>query len=162
MAGAASTSGTKGGTSTEFCDYRDYTAGDDVRFVDWNIFARIQRPYLKQFHQEEELHVAVLIDASRSMLFEEKFALAQRLAAALGVLGLRGGEKISAYALGTVGPAPRLPPSRGRSAQGKLFAFLENIEGGGDTPVERGIEGFLRQHSGRGRGRGDQRFPDRW
>jgi len=142
--------GVKGGTSTEFCDYRDYAAGDDVRFVDWNIFARIQRPYLKQFHQEEELHVAVLIDASRSMLFEEKLALAQRLAAALGVLGLRGGEKVSAYALGTAGPAPRLPPARGRGAQGKLFAFLESIEGGGDTPVERGIEGFLRQHSGRG------------
>jgi len=142
--------GVKGGTSTEFCDYRDYTAGDDVRFVDWNIFARIQRPYLKQFHQEEELHVAVLIDASRSMLFEEKFALAQRLAAALGVLGLRGGEKVSAYALGTAGPSPRLRPTRGRSAQGKFFAFLENIEGGGDTPVEQGIEGFLRQHSGRG------------
>jgi uncharacterized protein (DUF58 family) len=84
------------------------------------------------------------------MLFEDKFALAQRLAAALGVLGLRGGEKVSAYAFGTAGTPPRLRPTRGRSAQGKLFAFLENIEGGGETPVERGIEGFLRQHSGRG------------
>src|SRR5882724_12658387 len=95
--------GVKGGTSTEFCDYRDYAPGDDVRFVDWNIFARIQRPYLKQFHQEEELHVALLVDASRSMLFEEKFPLAQRLAAALGMLGVRGGEKVAAYAFGTEG-----------------------------------------------------------
>jgi uncharacterized protein (DUF58 family) len=142
--------GVKGGTSTEFCDYRDYAPGDDVRFVDWNIFARIQRPYLKQFHQEEELHVALLIDASRSMLFEEKFALAKRLAAALGVLGARGGEKISAYAMGSEGPSLRLAPTRGRTAQGKLFAFLESIEGGGETPVERGIEAFLRQHNGRG------------
>ncbi len=141
--------GVKGGTSTEFCDYRDYAPGDDVRFVDWNIFARIQRPYLKQFHQEEELHVALLVDASRSMFFEDKFALAQRLAAALGVLGLRGGEKVSAYALGAASAA-RLPPGRGRSAQGKLFAFLERIEGGGRTTVDRGIEDFLRQHSGRG------------
>ena len=70
----------KGGASTEFCDYRDYAPGDDVRFVDWNIFARIQRPYLKQFHHEEDLHVALLVDASRSMLFEGKLALAQRLA----------------------------------------------------------------------------------
>jgi uncharacterized protein (DUF58 family) len=142
--------GAKGGTSTEFCDYRDYAAGDDVRFVDWNIFARIQRPYLKQFHQEEELHVAVLLDASHSMLFEEKFALAQRLAAALGVLGLRGGEKLSAYALGTAGAPPRLPPTRGPGAQAKLFAFLESIEPGGETPVDRGLEAFLRQHRGRG------------
>lgn len=141
--------GVKGGTSTEFCDYRDYAAGDDVRFVDWNIFARIQRPYLKQFHQEEELQVALLIDASRSMLFEEKITLAQRLAAALGALGLYGGEKVTAYASGAAGP-PRLAPVRGRSAQGKLFAFLEAIEGGGDTPMEQGIETFLRQHHGRG------------
>src|ERR687891_83807 len=65
----------KGGTSTEFCDYRDYAPGDDVRFVDWNIFARIERPYLKQFHHEEELHVAIIVDTSRSMLFEGKLAL---------------------------------------------------------------------------------------
>src|SRR3954453_5885568 len=59
----------KGGTGTEFCVYRDYSPGDDVRFVDWNIFARIERPYLKQFHHEEELHVAIILDASNSMLF---------------------------------------------------------------------------------------------
>src|SRR6187402_2190983 len=90
----------KGGASTEFCDYRDYAPGDDVRFVDWNIFARIQRPYLKQFHHEEELHVAVLVDASQSMSFEGKFALGQKIAAALGVMSLRGSEKVSARALG--------------------------------------------------------------
>lgn len=137
----------KGGASTEFCDYRDYAPGDDVRFVDWNIFARIQRPYLKQFHHEEDLHLALLVDVSRSMLFENKLALAQRLAAALGVLGLRGGEKVSAYALGASG---QLAPCRGRGAQGKLFGFLESITGGGDVPVERGLEAFLRQHRGRG------------
>ncbi len=137
----------KGGASTEFCDYRDYAPGDDVRFVDWNIFARIQRPYLKQFHHEEELHVAVLVDTSQSMLFEGKLALAQRLAAALGVMGLRGSEKVSACALGA---GDRLAPSRGRGAQGKLFRYLESVTGGGTTPVERGIEGFLRQHRGRG------------
>lgn len=140
----------KGGTSTEFCDYRDYTPGDDVRFVDWNIFARIERAYIKQFHQEEEMHVALLVDASNSMLFENKLTLARQLAAALGVLGLHGNEKVSAYALGSAGAAPRLAPCRGRGAQGKLYAFLEAIEGGGDAPIERGIEGFLRQHSGRG------------
>ena len=137
----------KGGASTEFCDYRDYAPGDDVRFVDWNIFARIQRPYLKQFHHEEEMHVALLVDASQSMLFEGKLALAQRLAAALGVIGLRANEKVGAYALGA---GNRLPPKRGRAAQGQLFRHLEDITGGGTTPVEKGIEGFLRQHRGRG------------
>ena len=62
----------KGGSSTEFCDFRDYSPGDDVRFVDWNIFARINRPYLKQFHMEEEMHVVLLVDASSSMMFEAR------------------------------------------------------------------------------------------
>src|SRR6187397_3257950 len=90
----------KGGTSTEFCDFRDYSPGDDVRFVDWNIFARIERPYLKQFHHEEELHVAIIIDASRSMAFEGKLELARRIAASFGVIGLRGQEKVSVTVLG--------------------------------------------------------------
>ena len=139
----------KGGTSTEFCDYRDYSPGDDVRFVDWNIFARIERPYLKQFHHEEELHVAIVLDASNSMLFEEKFALARQLAAAFGVIGLRGQEKVSVNVVGGAG-VQRLRPSSGRMSQRKLFAFLESLEPGGETAFDRGIELFLRQHSGRG------------
>jgi uncharacterized protein (DUF58 family) len=139
----------KGGTSTEFCDYRDYSPGDDVRFVDWNIFARIERPYLKQFHHEEELHVAIVLDGSNSMLFEEKFAVARRIAAALGVVGLRGNEKVSVTAVGH-GTPQRLRPSSGRISMGKLLAFLEGFEPGGETPFDLGIEAFLRRHSGRG------------
>ncbi len=138
----------KGGASTEFCDFRDYSPGDDVRFVDWNIFARINRPYLKQFHMEEEMHIALLVDASTSMTFDGKFALARQLAAAFGVLGLRGSEKVSASVLGG---APRmLRPTSGRAGLGKVFGFLENIEPGGDVPVDAAIELFLRQHRGRG------------
>lgn len=139
----------KGGTSTEFCDYRDYTPGDDVRFVDWNIFARIERPYLKLFHQEEELHVAILLDASNSMLFEGKFELARQLATALGTVGLRGNEKVSVTVLGKERPQ-RLAASTGRASLRKMFTFLENSETGGELPFERGIEAFLRRHSGRG------------
>lgn len=139
----------KGGTSTEFCDYRDYSPGDDVRFVDWNIFARIERPYLKQFHHEEELHVAIVLDASNSMLFEEKFAVARKLATAFGIIGLRGQEKVSVTVVGGAG-VQRLRPSSGRMSQRKIFAFLEGIEPGGETAFDRGIEFFLRQHSGRG------------
>lgn len=138
----------KGGTSTEFCDYRDYTPGDDVRFVDWNIFARIERPYLKQFHQEEEMHLALVVDASQSMLFEGKLDLAKRLAAALGVLGLRGGEKVSVFAHGA--HPTRMPPTRGRGSMPKLFRFLEGVSASGAVPVDQGIETFLRQHQGRG------------
>ena len=140
----------KGGTSTEFCDYRDYAPGDDMRFVDWNIFARIERPYIKQFHQEEERHVVLIVDASASMRIEGKSDLALRLAAALGAVGLNGGEKVSAYAIGASGAPSRLSTVRGRPALGRLFRFLESVGSGGDSPVESGIEAVLRQHTGRG------------
>jgi uncharacterized protein (DUF58 family) len=139
----------KGGTSTEFCDYRDYTPGDDVRFVDWNIFARIEKPYLKQFHHEEELHVAIVVDGSNSMLFEDKFVVAQRVATALGVVGLRGHEKVSVTVVGN-GSAQRLQPTSGRTSMRKLFAFMEGVESGGESAFDLGIETFLRRHHGRG------------
>ena len=58
---------TKRGTSVEFADYRDYTRGDDLRRVDWNIYARLERPYVKLFEEEEDLAVHVLLDGSGSM-----------------------------------------------------------------------------------------------
>ena len=141
----------KGGTSTEFCDYRDYAPGDDTRFVDWNIFARLNRPYLKQFHKEEERHVVLLIDASASMKFEGKLSLAKQLAAAFGVMGLLNNERVSAYASHQANDAPdRLPPCRGRASLGNVFRFVEEVEGRGDAPLDRAIELLLRHHSGRG------------
>lgn len=137
----------KGGTSTEFCDYRDYVEGDDTRFVDWNIFARLQRPYLKQFHQEEEQHVVLLVDASGSMLFEQKLQRAKQLAAAFGVMGLLNHERVSVFPSNA---RVHLAPCTGRASMARLFSFLEAIGGGGDAPLEGAIESVLRFHRGRG------------
>ncbi|MFT5128822.1 MAG: hypothetical protein ACI8W8_002441 [Rhodothermales bacterium] len=141
----------RGGNSNEFSDFRDYVAGDDVRFVDWNAFARLNRPYLKLYHEEEEMNVVLLIDASSSMMFDGKFARSCQLAAAFGAMGLHGGERVSAYVFNSKEEAPlRLPACGGRASIRKLFAFLEGIEGGGDAPLEKGIEQFLKRHRGRG------------
>jgi uncharacterized protein (DUF58 family) len=141
----------KGGTSTEFCDYRDYVPGDDTRFVDWNIFSRLHRPYLKVFHQEEEMHALLLVDATDSMRFEGKLDRAKALAAAFGALALRNGERVSVCGLrGGAAIGERLPPSAGRANLGKLFAFLERFQPGGNAPLEIGIEEALKRHTGRG------------
>ena len=143
----------KGGSSIEFSDYRDYTPGDDVRFVDWNIFARLHRAYLKLYHQEEEVHVVILVDASSSMGFEGKLDRAKQLGAAFGMMGLLGRERVSVYSFNSSQAAPdRLPPCVGRASIAKVFRFIEGIQGGGDAPVEEGIEAFLKYHSGRGIG----------
>src|SRR6266568_989943 len=119
----------KGGTSTEFADYRDYVPGDDVRYVDWNIFARLERPYVKLYRHEEEMHVVSIVDASSSMQYDGKFERARQLAAAFGLMGLMNVERVS---------------------RRRLFEFLEKIEGGGDFPIDQAVEAVLRRHRGRG------------
>jgi len=141
----------KGGTSIEFSDYRDYSPGDDLRYVDWNIFARLQQPYLKLYAHEEEMHVAILLDTSSSMAFEGKFDLARQIAASLGVMGLMNVERVSLYTCGPGGPdAPFMKPCTGRVSLKKMFRFLEQIDPGGDEPIEESVETVLQQHSGKG------------
>lgn len=141
----------KGGTSTEFTDYRDYTAGDDVRYVDWNIFSRLNRPYLKLYRHEEEMHVVVLVDGSSSMLFGDKFLLAKRLAAAFSVVGLYGGERTSVFACHSHGKAPeQVGPMLGRPALRRALSFLENLSGGGDSMIDLAVDEVLGRHKGRG------------
>lgn len=142
----------KGGASTELADFRDYAPGDDIRFIDWNSFSRLHRPYLKLFHQEEEMQVVVFLDASSSMLFEGKLDLAKRLAAVFGVLALRNPERLSMHVLGGgESNAPRrLGRCAGRANLSKMFSFLEQIDGGGDSPVELAVEEALKGHHGKG------------
>lgn len=141
----------KGGSSTDFADYRDYAAGDDLRYVDWNIFARLRRPYIKQFQHEEEMHVVLLVDASTSMLYEEKLLRAKQAAAVFGIMGLLNVERVSAYAMHSQPDRPwMLPPGSGRTKIRPLLQFLEQLEGGGSVPIEKAIETMLRFHRGRG------------
>ncbi len=141
----------KGGQSTEFADFRDYTEGDDIRYVDWNIFARLGRPYLKLYKHEEEQAVAVLIDASASMGFEGKLRQAQRLAGAFAVMSLFGAERLALYGFNERGARiVSLPQMRGRGSLRRAFGFIESLEAGGSMVLEEGVEAMLRHHRGRG------------
>ena len=141
----------RSGSSNEFCDYRDYVPGDDIRYVDWNIFARLRRPYIKLFMEQEQMHVVLLVDASASMLFEDKLLRARQLAAALGVASLLGGEATSVAVFGPdEGGLSRMGPRTGRAGMRELFDFLQRFEGGGDGVLEQGIDRLLRIHRGRG------------
>ena len=116
------------GRSVEFADYRDYTPGDDPRRVDWNIYARLERPYIKLYEDEEDLTVHVLLDASPSMQWravEEdrsiKWERAADLAAALCYIALSSGDRL---VLETSSHA-RYGPKRGVAATSGAIEFIE-------------------------------------
>src|SRR6476619_3074425 len=86
------------GTSVEFADYRNYSLGDDLRYVDWNTFARLEKLFLKLFLEEEDLHVYLLVDGSQSMAYgaPSKFDYGRRIAASLGYIGLTNMDRVGA------------------------------------------------------------------
>ena len=119
------------GFAIEFTQHREYVPGDDVRFIDWNLFARLERLYLKLFLEEEDLHFYTLIDTSTSMEFGEptKLYFAKQLAAALGFIGLCRADRVKIESLGTSSRKPG-PTLRGRSSLWRMQEYLEGIEPG--------------------------------
>ena len=112
------------GLSIEFADYRDYTEGDDLRHLDWNVLARLDSPVMRTYRDEEDLAVHVLLDDSPSMAFGEptKGRAARDLAAAFGYVGLLGGDAVVPVRLGRR-EAP-LAALRGRGSYGRFAAWL--------------------------------------
>ncbi|HZO85348.1 MAG TPA: DUF58 domain-containing protein [Verrucomicrobiae bacterium] len=88
------------GQSVEFADYRNYVAGDDLRYLDWNLYGRLERLFLKLYEEERELPVRIFLDASESMSFGEprKFDFARQVAAALGYVALCGFDRVTVVA----------------------------------------------------------------
>lgn len=135
---------TKRGTSIEFADYRSYVRGDDLRRLDWNIYARLARPFIKLLEEEEDLAVHVLLDSSRSMDYGEaeqhKFRYAQRLAAALSYIALAAGDRLTVTQVRSTreGSPPKeaYGPARGRAHTLRLLHFLEGLMPGGLTELD--------------------------
>jgi len=91
------------GQGLEFADYRQYTPGDDFRYIDFGVYARTDRLYVREFREEQDLNVMVLLDASTSMGYPEgsnKFELARALALALGYVALTDGDTVTFCLLG--------------------------------------------------------------
>jgi uncharacterized protein (DUF58 family) len=135
---------TKRGTSIEFADYRDYVRGDDLRRLDWNIYARLARPFIKLLEEEEDLAVHVLLDGSRSMDYGEaeqhKFRYAQRLAAALSYIALAVGDRLTVTQVRSAGKSGAAKeaygPARGRAHTLRLLHFLQDLKPSGLTELD--------------------------
>src|SRR5436309_5899114 len=127
------------GSSVEFSDYRAYGIGDDLRYVDWNIYGRLDRLYLKLFVDEEDLCLNLLLDASASMGFGQpsKLEYGARLAAALGFVGLVNLERVGVAVL-RERMAEGWSPARGRNQVLPLMDFLGHVEPSGRTGLGDG------------------------
>jgi uncharacterized protein (DUF58 family) len=139
------------GQSVEFADYRNYAVGDDLRFLDWNIYARLDRLFLKLFLEEEDLHVSILLDTSKSMDWGDphKGLYAKRVAAALAYVGLVNFDRVSLYAY-----ADRLRGEmagvRGRRLVHRVLGFLESATFEGPSHLAAVGKSFAIRHPQRG------------
>ncbi len=134
------------GSSVEFADYRDYSPGDDLRRIDWNIYARLERPFIKLLEEEEDLAVHILIDGSLSMNSGEddlhKFKYALHLAAGLGAIALSSGDVLTIGFLQNGKVTDDFGPTRGQAALPRLFRFLEALEAGGETNLNNSLREY--------------------
>ncbi len=131
------------GQSVEFSDYRAYGVGDDLRYVDWNIYGRTDRLHVKLFVDEEDLCLHLLLDASGSMGFgrPSKLEYAVRLAAALGFVGLVNLERVGVGILREQA-SEGWAPVRGRNQFLPLVAFLSGVHADGGTSLNGGLAGY--------------------
>ena len=139
------------GQSVEFADFRNYVAGDDLRFVDWNLYARLDKLFLKLFLEEEDLHFYGLIDTSASMMFGQpsKFHFAKQLAGALGFIGLCRADRVRLETLSTGNDRPG-PILRGRRSVWRIIEYLEQLETQESTSLADGVRNFCVRNSGQG------------
>lgn len=115
------------GESVEFAEHRPYAIGDDVRHIDWNIYGRLDRLFLKMFLADEDLSLGILVDATASMDCGDpsKFVFAQRTAAALAYIGLVNLNRVTMNAIGAAPPADDVLPG----APPELISPLRNLRG---------------------------------
>lgn len=122
------------GASLDFADYRLYTPGDDVRQIDWNVYGRSGKPFVKLFLDEQELQLRLLVDVSASMDTggessggDNKLRYAKRLAACIGYMALSGYDRVGAGVFGEH-ITSTLPYVRGKGSASRLFRFLAEAE----------------------------------
>jgi uncharacterized protein (DUF58 family) len=140
------------GAGLEFADHRDYAPGDDLRYLDWNLYGRLERRALRLYEEDEDLAIDVLVDASASMGLGRpaKLDLALQIGAALAYVGLSNLDRVAVTALGDAGAGT--PPARGKGRILPILRALDAVRAAGRAPLCDAVRGFLARQRGRRRG----------
>ncbi len=131
----------RAGISLEFAEYREYYPGDDFRYVDWNLYGRLDRLFVKVFHREENIPVYVLIDTSRSMSVGDKLSYATELAGALSYIALKDMNRVGVFAFARA-LIHGVPARSGLTHIQKILSFLDNLEPRDQTSLSAALEEF--------------------
>lgn len=139
------------GRGSEFADFRPYAVGDDLRYLDWNLFGRLEKLFLRLYLEEEDLSVHLLIDNSASMDYgaPSKLRYAKQVAAALGFVGLVNMDRVTVETIGGE-TAARSPVFRGRPSLWRLLKNLDAIGPAGAGDFSRSLRNFSLRTTGRG------------
>jgi len=139
------------GTSVEFAEHRNYTIGDDLRRIDWNVYGRLDKLFLKLFLEEEDLHVYTLLDTSLSMNFgtPTKLHYGKQVAAALAFIGLVNHDRVILDTFATK-LEQGIPSVRGRSQMWRVVDYLEHLDPSGESDLKAAAREFAIRHAGRG------------
>jgi uncharacterized protein (DUF58 family) len=139
------------GQSVEFADYRNYVIGDDLRFIDWNIYARLDRLFLKLFLEEEDLSLYVLVDISKSCDYgnPQKAFYIKQVAAALGYIGLVNYNRVTMVAMND-GIAADTGGLRGRTRVAQMIDFLQKLPTTGGSHLAAACKRFALSHRQKG------------
>lgn len=144
------------GPGQEFTDMRPYVAGDDFRSVDWHVFQRLDKVFVRLFLQDEDLPVYFLLDQSESMARgpmvgsgPTRSVVARRALAALAYVALNHMDRIAVYPFAGEAMRP-LPGSSGKHAFQRLLAYLAALPAGGQTPLVEALQQFAARRLRRG------------
>lgn len=139
------------GSGLEFADHRNYSPGDDMRNIDWKVYGRTNKLFLKLFEEEEDLYIYFLLDVSQSMTLgsPSKWAYAKQVAAALGYIGLSNLDRVSIIPFSSKLDG-RMAPTRGKAQIFKIFDFLSGVEPGKHTSLADAFKTFVTQNKRRG------------
>jgi uncharacterized protein (DUF58 family) len=136
----------KFGSSSEFADYRDYLEGDDITKIDWNIYGRTEKMYLKLYLDERQMQTRIYIDCSTSMSYNGKDEMAVRLATALAYLSIKEMDRVSIYAIRGKIVEPILEKIVGKDAFTQTIGRINKLKFGGDAYISealtRSVVGF--------------------
>lgn len=140
------------GSSSDFADHREYIPGDDIRKIDWHVFGRLDKFFIKQFYDERQLDIKIYLDTSASMDYGEtsKAEVASKIVVALAYLAIRSMDKVSIYLLKDDKCELLCPSFVGRNAFYDTITNIENITFSGETNITKALKSVEKPGHGNG------------